>query len=335
MESGEVMGASNGASGQWQGDMKLPCRLGWSSSGNHDDHSIDHRSTRMPRSGNHEDGIDHHRSTEMPTRIGRLMSEPSCNKFVVPDRGEVARRDATPLPGGIRPRDDEPPLAKRVRFAWSIPNGEQTQLLISPLTQLKLYENGAMDWVRRERIDEKIAAMGKILFHQPELISSAAISESDISTWMGKAHAILAEQISVGVFSDNDLDMDLVYQDQVGVALKGLVPYLLERRKVHQFKGLNEQELESRAEGFEQAALLLDLKKEGQRSFVTPEFVPNGGRNFQQSKSYRENAPLCNRHIFKLLVAGKAVIVSWDTLTDGEKSESACQHSAACAIIES
>ena len=44
------------------------------------------------------------------------------------------------------------------------------------------------------RSKKKIAAMGKILFHQPEIISLAAISESDIAAWMEKANAILAEQ---------------------------------------------------------------------------------------------------------------------------------------------
>ena len=138
MESGEVMGASSGARRQWPGDTELPsCRPGLSFSGNHD--GIDHGSTEMPHTG-------------------RWLSEPLCIQSVVPDRWEAARRDAAPVPGGIRPRDDEPPLDKRVRFGsllveCSTPGGEQqTQLISSPLTQLKLYESATMDCLSGENV---------------------------------------------------------------------------------------------------------------------------------------------------------------------------------------
>ena len=69
------------------------------------------------------------------------------------------------------------------------------------------------------------------------------------------------------------------------------------------------------------AARLMDLKREGQRSFTTREFKPNGGRNFRQSKSYNDNPALCNKHIFKLLIAGKAVVVPWSILTTEEQAQ--------------
>lgn len=65
----------------------------------------------------------------------------------------------------------------------------------------------------------------------------------------------------------------------------------------------------------------MDLKKEGQRSFVTAEFKPNGGRNYQQLKSYNEKSALCYKHIFKLLTAGKAVILPWDSLSEEDKMQ--------------
>jgi hypothetical protein len=184
---------------------------------------------------------------------------------------------------------------------------------------LKVFENETIEWVKREGIDASIAAMGKLLFHNRETVSLAAITEPEIKEWLGNAKDLLGEMISVGNFTDDDLDMQLIEADRAGVVKYGLTPYLLRRRSAHEFKGLGEKELAEKAKDFDKVTLLLDLKKEGQRAFVTEEFLPNGGRNFTQSKSYRENSALCNRHIFKLLTAGKAVIVPWDDLSEMEK----------------
>ena len=114
--------------------------------------------------------------------------------------------------------------------------------------------------------------------------------------------------------------MQLLLNDQSGVAAMGLLPYIALRRDAHRFKGLGEAELAASAVGFKHSDLLMDLKRNGQRAFVKPSFRPNGGRNFRQSKSYNDNSALCNKHIFKLLTAGKAVIVRWDSLSPAEQS---------------
>jgi hypothetical protein len=191
---------------------------------------------------------------------------------------------------------------------------------------IKVFDRDIIKWVRAEAVDVTIAYVGELLRGPSTLVAVEAITSEEVAEWGRKAKAILEETISVGAFTDDDLDLTLIEHDRVGVLEEGLIPYIVRRREVHHFKGLSEPELAESATGFRSkddsmnlAVLLMDLKKEGQRSFTTPEFRPNGGKNFRQSKSYNDNPALCNRHIFKLLIAGKAVVVPWNSLTAVEK----------------
>ena len=60
----------------------------------------------------------------------------------------------------------------------------------------------------------------------------------------------------------------------------------------------------------------MDLKTHGQRSFVKGSFVPNGGKGFQQSKSYKEYAPVCHKQLFELAGRGLAIIVPWSEIPE-------------------
>jgi hypothetical protein len=184
----------------------------------------------------------------------------------------------------------------------------------------KSFEQSIADWVQNTAVEATIADIGQLLFHRSHAISIRPIDIHQNTAWRERAKAILNETVSVGEFSDDDLDMQLLLNDQSGVAAMGLLPYIALRRDAHRFKGLGEAELAASAVGFKHSDLLMDLKRHGQRAFVKPSFRPNGGRNFRQSKSYNENSALCNKHMFKLLTAGKAVIVCWDSLSPAEQS---------------
>ena len=65
--------------------------------------------------------------------------------------------------------------------------------------------------------------------------------------------------MSVREFSDDNLDMQLIANDQSGVAAMGLLPYIEQRRGAHRFNGMGEAELEeaTSAIGFKHLHLVM------------------------------------------------------------------------------
>jgi hypothetical protein len=169
------------------------------------------------------------------------------------------------------------------------PSNQSNGDLSSMPDMWKVFEENTITWIKEESIDTAIADVGSKLFSSQqhvvgENISSAVISHEEVHEWGQRAKAILDEMLSVGDFNDDDLDMRLVQDDIFGVAEIGLFSYIEKRANVHRFKGLREEELRGSAAGFVHRDLLMDLKRSGQRSFVTSKFQPNAGKNYQPSK---------------------------------------------------
>jgi hypothetical protein len=71
---------------------------------------------------------------------------------------------------------------------------------------------------------------GELLRGSGADVSIEAITFGEIAEWNHRAKRILVETISVGVFTDDDLDLVLIEHDRVGVLTQGLVSYLIQRR---------------------------------------------------------------------------------------------------------
>ena len=155
--------------------------------------------------------------------------------------------------------------------------------------------------------------MGWLQGFRPAVASGLleAVSAEERLAWGARGAKILNAPVVSAVCSDSDLDMSLVEEGRALLASYGLCGALEVGLSKLRFLGMGEGPLRESMDGFPLADNLMDLKTVGQRSFVTPKFVPNGGVNFAQSKSYKEHAAICHKHLFDLAARGMAIIVPW------------------------
>jgi hypothetical protein len=89
-----------------------------------------------------------------------------------------------------------------------------------------------MGWVRAEAVDTTIAYVGELLRGRGADVSIEAITPGEVAEWSHRAKKTLEETISVGVFSDDDLDLSLIEHDRVGVprvSQMWMVPWIWQR----------------------------------------------------------------------------------------------------------
>ena len=79
-------------------------------------------------------------------------------------------------------------------------------------------------------------------------------------------------------------------------------------------KGLSGSSLYSFLVGYPGAAAASDLLHNGARSFMTPQFSPNGGKECSLGGSYLKYRPICNDALLQLVREGKALVLSRDSL---------------------
>jgi hypothetical protein len=82
----------------------------------------------------------------------------------------------------------------------------------------------------------------------------------------------------------------------------------------HRLKGLSGHSLESFLAGYPEATAASDLLHNGARSFMTPQFHPNGGKECSLGGSYLKYRPICNDALLQLVREGKALVFSKDAL---------------------
>ncbi len=161
--------------------------------------------------------------------------------------------------------------------------------------------------------DDSPDDMGWLRGFRPASAASAweRVSVKEREEWGARGAAILNAPMVSAVCRDEDLDMSLVEDGSALLAAHGLSGAFEVGLSKLRFLGLGEGPLRESMDGFPLADNLMDLKTVGQRSFVTPKFVPNGGVNFAQSKSYKEHSAICHKHLFDLAAKGFAIIVPW------------------------
>ena len=86
----------------------------------------------------------------------------------------------------------------------------------------------------------------------------------------------------------------------------------------HRVKGLSGSPLESFLAGYPGAEAASDLLQNGARSFMTPRFNPNGGKECSLGGSYLKYRPICNDALLQLVREGKALVFSKDALQRSE-----------------
>ena len=150
-------------------------------------------------------------------------------------------------------------------------------------------------------------------------VSWGTVSAVERASWRVRGEAILNAPMVSAVCHDDDLDMSLVTEGSRAIAEGGLLGAIEKGLSKLRFRGLAEGELAASMDGYALAVNLMDLKTYGQRSFVKDSFVPNGGKGFQQSKSYKEYASICHKQLFDLAGRGLALIVPWSEVPDDFK----------------
>jgi hypothetical protein len=79
-------------------------------------------------------------------------------------------------------------------------------------------------------------------------------------------------------------------------------------------KGLQHDQLNTHLQGVSNKRRLIELLSEGQKSFMQPTFIPNGGRECSGGGSYRHMRPICNHAMAEVVEAGRAIIFTEDAL---------------------
>jgi hypothetical protein len=184
-----------------------------------------------------------------------------------------------------------------------------------------------MKWITDNEVDQQIADMGVLADGGRRLPSEICWGEGQVNIkevmmWDNEAKIIMEEPLVSGDFSDNDLDMSMVLRDSKAVKSFGLAETLNERIKSIRYRGLDRKDFVDSLESYPLAPNLLDLMDHGQRAFMKPNFKPNGGLRFKQSKSYKQYTALCNRHLFKLQAEGDAIIIEAEAITPLEMAQS-------------
>ena len=162
-------------------------------------------------------------------------------------------------------------------------------------------------------IEDLGAELARTVFDPGGLGSNSVqpFSEEEIKQFKIKAMAVLEEETAVGDFFDKDLDMKQVTEDTEAFKVIGLEKLINLRTAA--LRRANVEIVTRLGEGYPHITTLKELLTSGVRSFVKPDFTPNGGSNkFKQSQSYFKWRALCNRHMFKLQEQGRAIIVPWE-----------------------
>lgn len=179
-----------------------------------------------------------------------------------------------------------------------------------------------LQWIMKNEADEIITEMGHTIFDpggQSFVDSVYHSSSEEIKKYRESGLALLQEPLVSGILKDEDLNMAWVTEDTQILKTEGL-KFLIESRTAKlRWKGASSQLIQTEARLYEHKEALVDLLSNGVRSFTKPDFRPNGGEGYRQSKSYRDNRECCNWHTFNLREKGQAVIIPWSELSATER----------------
>jgi hypothetical protein len=135
-------------------------------------------------------------------------------------------------------------------------------------------------WLTEEEATHQIADMGVLADggrrSATEIQWEEEFSAEELESFELRAKKVLEEPLTSGVFSDDDLDMSLVYRDTSAIKFHGLTKTVQERIDGLKYRGLSRDQLIQSLDQFPLASNLLDLMDHGQRAFMKPEFLPNG-----------------------------------------------------------
>ena len=174
------------------------------------------------------------------------------------------------------------------------------------------------NWITENNVNNQISQMATVIrTHKPGLDNISEIFKSTNEQTIinvTRAYKILNQLIAVGNFSDDELDMSKVLQYSTSISSNGFTTILQQSINKLKYQGINKNKLHKLSETFTQGSNLMDIMSYGQRAIMIPEFKPNGGNGYKQSKSYFDHRAVCNFHMFKLLEQGRAIIVPKDIL---------------------
>ena len=179
-------------------------------------------------------------------------------------------------------------------------------------------------WITTNDIFSSIFQLGEISGDKGHRIPTEnnlemhIVGKDKIDLWNDRAQALLIEPMVKGNFTDDDLDMCLIVRQTAMVMELGLLATIGSCAADLKFRGLSKEDLRVSMRGYPLADNVMALKEDGQQPCMKPEFKKNGGVRVKQSKSYKEHAALCNKHIIKLQIDGDAIIVEKSCLSAEE-----------------
>ena len=143
--------------------------------------------------------------------------------------------------------------------------------------------------------------------------SNRSFLSSKIAKWDAAAQAIVDELHLEDVSSDPEV-FDLATVDLTTGIMKevGLNKLIADRIALKKFRGLTKPALAQLTAALPNGPSVMDLMTGGQRAFMCPEFTPNGGKHFRQSKSYSVGRAACHRTLQKMMAAGEILAVRLD-----------------------
>ena len=173
-----------------------------------------------------------------------------------------------------------------------------------------------MRWILEDNVDNTISQLGRLVGNKmSESRAFNVTSREEIEEFNNKAESLRKELVSVGVFEDKNLDMNLIEADVKEFKQVGLREMM--NRKVKDLRKSNITKIQEDGKEYEQIDTLVDLLENGVKSIMKSSFKPNGGSSFyRQSKSYSQNRALCNKHIFKLRSQGRAIILPCESISE-------------------
>ena len=170
-----------------------------------------------------------------------------------------------------------------------------------------------MAWITDNDADDTVREMGGLFFPFDRGKDGALFrtSTAEVKEYENRAQLVIEESLTRREFKDSDLDMSLVEADIQLIREMGLSKALHVKTEKLRFMGGQKDEIlaEVNESGYPLKSNLIDLLQNGQRSFMKPDFVPNGGVHYRQSISYRDHRQLSNWHMFQLLEQGRALII--------------------------
>jgi len=154
-----------------------------------------------------------------------------------------------------------------------------------------------MRWILEDNVDNTISQLGRLVGNKmSESRAFNVTSTEEIEEFNKKAESLKNELVSVGVFEDKNLDMNLIEADVTEFKQVGLRE--MTNRKVRDLRKSNITKIQEDGKEYEQIDTLVDLLENGVKSIMKSSFKPNGGSSFyRQSKSYSQTK-LCAISIF-------------------------------------